>query len=214
MHKQAIGETSLRLTIFTDQQGLLRVTYRGGRTSKKQALLQAFTLLWVELDPRSNHYIRHLECNTLSVFLIGKSLFSALYVNELLSYTQCVHEPNIVLYNAYVDTLHKLAQTDNQSQIERILRHFELKWLAAQGYALALSNEIDAKLYYVFIPDQGFIAAQRGYLGAHIIALQAGYWDTSEVLHILKIITRSAIQHALGGRLIKTRAIYSTLCSH
>ena len=56
LHKQWSGDTSARVSFFTRELGVIQCLCKGGRTPKKQALLQAFTPLWLSVDERYDRY--------------------------------------------------------------------------------------------------------------------------------------------------------------
>ena len=109
IHKQWAGDTSARVYFFTQDLGLVHCLFRGGRSPKKHALLQSFTPLWVGLDERySRYYVQSIESTSPMLPLLGHSLFSALYLNELVYYSlkPTCQEPE--LFQAYQYTLNHL----------------------------------------------------------------------------------------------------------
>src|ERR1700734_3476910 len=87
LHKVPSGESSVRVYFFTKEQGILHCWYKGGRTPKKQAILQPFMPLWLSLDQRREHYyVRQLESLAAPLLLKNIALYSACYINELLYY--------------------------------------------------------------------------------------------------------------------------------
>ncbi len=215
IHKYWSGDTSVRVVFFTEELGLVNCFYKGGRTPKKQALLQAFLPLWLVMDKRGEAYfVRNLEMSASSLSLLGQSLFAGLYVNELLHLMLQLQDAHPALYFAYQEALHAISMAEGRSALEVILRRFERSILSACGYHLSLTHDvysldpIDKNSYYRFLPGEGFISADNGILGAHIIALEEDKLDNSAVLQAAKRIMRCAIDHALDGRAIKTRALY------
>ena len=106
IHKTWAGESSARVLLFTRDQGLIWAKCHGGWGLKKQAMLQAFTPLWIELTQRQTwYYVRHMEIAGSAFEFTGIYLFSALYINELLYHALRPQDPYSDLYDAYVTTL-------------------------------------------------------------------------------------------------------------
>ncbi len=188
---------------------------KGGRTPGKQSLLQAFTPLWVVLDERRDwHYVRQLDVTSMPLCLAGQNLFAGLYVNELLYHALRPQDPSVELYDTYQHTLHALTDVTEPLVVEIILRRFEWSLLAACGYQMSLTHDVRSGLSiapennYALIVGEGFIVADQGICGAHILALAAGKLDDPFVLKSAKRIMRRVIDHALGGRHIKSRELY------
>lgn len=216
LHKKSSGDTSARLFFFTKESGLLDCLYKGGRTPKKQSILQPFSLLWVCYEERhERYYVRSVECNSLGFNLSGHSLFSGLYINELLYYTMSSDSPDAALYESYVMALNALAQTQDKFEVEAILRRFEWVLLKSCGYLYSFRHEagtgnlIEEDALYQFIVGEGFILNSRqGIPGFHILALAEDDLSKVDYLKSAKFIMRQAIDHLLGGREIKARKLY------
>ena len=215
IHKYWSGDTSARVVFFTREHGLVNCLYKGGRTPKKQALLQAFTPLWLALDVRGDfYYVRHLEMAAAPIQLVGRNIFAGLYVNELLHHALQPHDPHAKLHTAYTCALQDLMAASDRFAIEAVLRRFEWSLLTSSGYHMSLTHDarsarpIVGNSYYRFIAGEGFVLANEGICGVHIIAIAENKLDDAVVLKVAKRIMRLAIDHALGGKEIKTRALY------
>ena len=215
IHKSWSGDTSARVVFFTEEHGLLSCFYKGGRIPKKQALIQPFSPFWLAMDVRGEaHFIRQLEIMAPPIALPGQTLFSALYLNELLYLALKPHDPDPALHAAYTFALQSLAMAPDRLSIEAILRRFEWTLLSSCGYQMSFSHDarsadsIDACLCYRFIAGEGFVLANEGIQGSLIIALSEDKLEDIAVLNAAKRIMRSAIHHALGGKEIKARALY------
>lgn len=215
LHKYPVGNTSLKVSLFTKKQGVVSCLYKGGRTPKKQAVLQAFMPLWVALENRSDwYYLQRIESVTAPFFFEKLSLFSALYVNELIYYALKPLDPHPSLFETYEYTLKALSTVSDRLVIESLLRQFELVLLDECGYALCFSHEavfgvaIDAERYYRFIPGYGFQLAEQGLSGRAILGIAQGQLDQISVLKTAKLIMRLAINHLLNGQEIKSRGFF------
>lgn len=215
LHKHWSGDTSARVHLFTREQGLVSCLCRGGRTPKKQALLQAFNPLWVHINERyTYHYTQTIESIGPSIPLSGQALFSGLYINELLYYLLNPLEPDSALFDAYLLTLNGLAKAPNRLDIEVLLRRFEWTLLNACGHSFSLSHEADSQQLinpaccYQFVAGEGFIQAKKGISGEHLLALSQDDLSDPNYLKSAKMIMRQAIEHLLNGREIKARALF------
>lgn len=215
LHKRASGDTSAYVTFFTREMGLVSALCKGGRTPKKQALLQAFTPLWLTLDVKRDwYYVSKLDVLSPSLILERDSLFSGLYINELIYLTQQTLEPSPELFDFYEQALNALTVAKGRAEIEVILRRFEWQFIMFSGYSMSLTHDartgelITASNYYTFNAGEGFVLAKKGILGAHIVAMASDTFYNFEVLKSAKRIMRSAIDHVLDGKLIKVRELY------
>ena len=221
LHKRESGETSVQLTLFTREKGLVRAEYRGGRTPKKQGSLHVFTPLWLTLDVRRDwHYVRQLEAISPSFVLTGDGLFAGLYVNELLYHALSPLDSVPDFYDVYVETLRALSVASERMMIEVVLRRFEWQLLMVCGYQMSLTHDaqsgapIQTSDHYAFIPGKGFVLNSNGFEGAHIMAWASDILKDISVLRTIKLIMRQAIDHALDGRPIQARKLYPSGLSH
>ncbi|KTD57918.1 DNA repair protein RecO [Legionella shakespearei] len=216
IHKQWSGDTSARVTFFTREAGLLNCLCKGGRTPKKQSLLQPFTSLWLSVDERYNHYYtRTVESAAPILHLEGNSLFSGLYLNELLYHALRPMDADSNLFDAYLLTLNSLTLTQERLKIERFLRRFEWVLLNACGHSFSLTEDarsgedVIAHAYYQFVAGEGIVLCNKGIPGEHLLALAEDNLDEPLYLKSAKIIMRQAIDHLVGGKEIKARSLYS-----
>ncbi|MGC1181671.1 DNA repair protein RecO [Legionella sp.] len=216
VHKQWSGDTSARVSFFTLELGFIQCLYKGGRTPKRQALLQVFTPLWLTVDERyERYYVKTVESISPTLDLEGHSLFCALYVNEILYYALSPYYHDASLFEVYLFTLNGLASTRERLVFESLLRRFEWALLKTCGYSFSLIHEartnnfIVPELYYQFVAGEGFISTSEGIPGRHILALAEDNLSEADYLKSAKYIMRQAIDDLLGGREIKSRSLYS-----
>lgn len=216
IHKQCSGDTSARTYFFTSELGVVHGLYKGGRTPKKQALLQPFTPLWISLEEhRGYYYVRAVEQEAPTLPLVGGSLFSALYLNELINYALKPLDSEPELFQAYSLSVHHLSLAKEKRDIEVLLRRFEWSLLQACGHHFSLTHEADTghlinkESHYQFMAGKGMVLKVNAIPGEHLLALAADDLSKPEYLKSAKTIMRQAIDFLLGGRAIKTRALYS-----
>lgn len=215
IHQQLSGETSVYVTFFTRERGLFKALYKGGRSLKKQATLQAFTSLWISFqEKKERYYIQTIELKAPTYSLKSEQLFSGMYINELLYLALYPNESYEELFIAYGNAISALSNAVTRTDIEKILRRFEWCWLETLGYALSLTHDaktclpIILQAYYELEPGLGFIEAKKGILGEHILDFKEFKFDSIEVLKSAKKIMRQAINHALGGKSIQSRNLF------
>jgi DNA repair protein RecO (recombination protein O) len=215
VHKSWSGETSARVVFFTKEQGLVSCFYKGGRLPKNQALLQLFSPLWLSLNVRGDAcFVRHLELAAAPLQLPTHSLFAGLYVNELIYHALKPHDSQECLHDAYESTLNALKAVLDKPSLEGVLRRFEWSLLSTCGYALSFSHEaltgapiLDDR-FYRLIDGEGFVVAEEGFLGKHLILLSQGDLNHPDLLRVAKAVMRRAIQYALDGKKINSRDLY------
>ncbi|CEK11171.1 DNA repair protein RecO [Legionella hackeliae] len=215
LHKRPSGDSSVLVTFFTREKGIIKCLCKGGRSPKKQAVLQLFTPLWLSVEiKRDRHYVRQFETTSRTLDLKGNALFAGLYLNELLYYSLSALDYHPELFETYLKTLNGLVDATNNLMIEVLLRHFEWSLLTACGQAISFTEEantmqlIDENKNYQFIAKEGFIPAITGLSGKHILALSQGHLNDVAVLKTAKLIMRQAIDSLLEGRVLQSRALY------
>lgn len=215
LHKKWSGDTSAQVIFFSRDLGLIQCLYKGGRTPKKQALLQPFTPLWINLAERHDrYYAQAVETISPTLQLKGSSLFAGLYINEVLFYALKPNYSDPSLFDAYLFTLNELALAKERMVIEASLRRFEWTLLHACGYSFSLTceaqtaNPIVPGAHYQFVAGEGFVENTQGIPGTHILALSQDNLSEASYLKSAKIIMRQAIDYLVGGREIKTRSLY------
>lgn len=88
LHSRPWSETSLMLDVFTEESGRVRLVAKGARSrrSNLKGALQPFTPLLVRFGGRGEvKTLRSAEAVSLALPLSGITLYSGLYVNELIS---------------------------------------------------------------------------------------------------------------------------------
>lgn len=88
LHSRPWSETSLMLDVFTEESGRVRLVAKGARSKRSnlKGALQPFTPLLVRFGGRGEvKTLRSAEAVSLALPLSGITLYSGLYVNELIS---------------------------------------------------------------------------------------------------------------------------------
>lgn len=213
LHHRPYKETSALLDLLTPQ-GRIRAVLRGAR-SKKGTLARPFTRLELELNGRTElKTISQLEAGNAFHVLQGNALFCAMYLNELLMRMLPLWDAQPVIFEHYDLTLHALAA---EHPVEPLLRTFEWRVLEQLGYGFALNTDIDAnpllaEHWYVLQPDAGLVRTDvvrsGAFLGADLIALEQGHWQSPEVLRTAKRLMRQALAPHLGEKPLLSRELF------
>ncbi len=224
LHSRPFQNTSLLVDFFTLDYGLVRAVAKGARREKSRfrSLLQSFQPLLASFSGKSEvKTLTGLESNLAPMQLSGTRLFSAMYLNELLSRLLHNQEEHKALYLHYQEALLGLQAA---GQIEPVLRGFELRLLAELGYAINLDEDcishtpIAAGCCYRFTPDVGFeLSAESGvkeqayneYLGEHLIALNSLQLEDQDAASAAKRLLRQALSAHLGDKPLHSRQLFS-----
>jgi len=150
--------------------------------------------------------------------LLGTTLYSGFYLNELLMRLLQRHDAHLELFDAYAQALLGLSQT-----AQRPLRLFEKQLLESLGYGLLLDHEADsgapvlAEFNYVYALESGPLrsddAGRSGLTlsGRSLLSLAADDLSDTQSLSDSKRLMRAALGLYLGERGLKTREIFAAI---
>jgi len=223
LHRRPYRESSWLLECFSYELG--RISLIGRSSGKKQTqskgILQAFTLLEIQVSGRGNlQYASQVDAQSLAIPLHGEALFCGLYINELLYYLLQSGLCQTELFTSYQSCLLGLAKTNEADKREReqILRHFEFSLLNILGYQLELNTTqgrpLEQQRYYHYVHGSGLVPAYASHgkspalLGSELLAISDGHLDTTELLKTAKQISRIALQALLNGRELKSKQLF------
>ncbi|WP_428773029.1 DNA repair protein RecO [Vibrio sp.] len=218
LHRRPYSETSLILDVFSEEYGRITLMAKGARSKRSnlKGALQPFTPLLLKWSGQGQmKTLRQAEAISLGLPLAGITLYSAMYVNELLCRVLASEVAMPALFHDYLHALTELAQCDNP---EPALRRFELALLSALGYGVdflhcAGSGEaVEASMTYRYREQKGFIASVRNdnltFTGEQLIAISERRFVTKEQLQAAKRFTRTALKPYLGGKPLKSRELF------
>lgn len=216
IHKFWSGDSSANIILFTKEFGLVKCFFKGVRAGKNKAFLQSLQPLWAAISHKRDFYfLNKLELLNILNFSEKNNLLAALYINELIYNVLKLNDPHPNLFNIYQQTIYSLNAGKNKYEIEKILRIFERALLSECGYHLAFDFEaktnkkIFADHCYQFIPNEGFVHNDQGFLGEHLINIANNQLEDLQVLYTAKKIMRLALNEVLEGKEIMTRRLYS-----
>lgn len=157
------GETSLWLSLLTEENGRVSLVFKGGRKHNPRSF-QAYQLWWTPNRHGDGGWCRSLEAEQCQLPLKGMINWSGLYANELvhrLLPAQMRHPLVFTAYQQLMTQLHHLNQPQmvqnsasamltsvtetgrektESLKLASALRQFEWQLLSALGYALALTT--------------------------------------------------------------------------
>lgn len=219
LHGRPYSETSLLLDLFTESHGRIKLLAKGarGRRSPLKGCLQPFTPLLVRWGGKGGvKTLRAAEAVSLSLPLSGLTLYSGLYVNEVLDRVLEAETPYSSLFFDYLECIQSLAGVSGSP--ERILRRFELALLGHLGYGIdflhcAGSGEpVTEQMTYRYRAEKGFIASlvvdHFSFTGRDLQALASREFPDVDTLKAAKRFTRIALKPYLGGKPLKSRELF------
>lgn len=236
LHTRPYRDTSLLVDVLSQEHGKLTLIAKGARKAKsnQRYLLQPFIpvlLSWqgksalktlVGIEPAlQKTMVSHSTLSSTVSALVGKKLYSGMYVNELLTYLLPQDDPVDQIFDAYQLLLEQL--TGDHSEIEPCLRRFEFSFLDELGYGVNVYQDADtgsaihANTDYVFVQQHGFVvhnsehSPQAVFSGQALLNIQQGDFTNVLTLQAAKILARTALQPHLKGRQLKSRELFATL---
>ncbi len=225
LHAVPYQESSLLVDALTAEYGRVSFVARGARSARSslKGLLQIFTPLKITLSgmDRSLKTLVKCESGGNSFNFIPPVMFSALYVNELISILYKIEASSEILFATYLDTLQRLQNGVSESWT---LRQFELSLLSELGYGIDLDadsnsgEQIRPHVWYFYQDGVGFtqimsdmiggVNMNDAYNGSDIIALRTGENLTVQAMSSMKKLLRTIIDHLLEGKTLYSRELY------
>jgi DNA repair protein RecO (recombination protein O) len=220
LHTRLYGDTSLLVDFFSSNHGRIPAVARSARglQSRFKGHLQPFSPLFISWSGKSElMQLTAVELNGTGYNFAGKTLFSAIYLNELLVRLLQRYDPFPNLFRFYEQALAKLQENESPQQA---LRFFEKRLLSELGYGLQLNKEaftdaaIQPQHWYGFEPGCGLIRCQEqpssspNFLGKHLLAIHQDNFLDKETLQAAKQLMRLALGAVLGNTLIKSRELF------
>ncbi|MBK7300806.1 MAG: DNA repair protein RecO [Moraxellaceae bacterium] len=207
LHSRPYREKSRLVDIFTLEHGLIRGVMR----QQIPPLFQPCVMAWRGKNPLKT--ISQCESVGHPLVLEGNALFSGFYLNELLVRLLADEESHSELFVLYTQIL---AQLNTTTQLEPLLRRFELCLLTALGYAINFTQDILVKpllplAYYQYQLERGFIevddVSDGGWQGQYLLAIAAQDWTQAQTRQAAKYILRTALAAHLGNKPLKSREL-------
>lgn len=224
LHHRPWRDTSRMLDVLSREHGRLTLFARGvrGPRSRSASLLQPFTPLlasWTGSgDAAQLTQVEPVPPDAAdgpgAAGLPAGALLSGWYLNELLLKLTLRVDPQPAVFDRYAAALAKLRADPAPAPA---LRAFERDLLGLLGYGLELRRDarsgapLRTDAYYHFHLDLGFVETPAGtdsaYAGRSLLALADDDLQEASVLEDARRLMRAALDHALEGRELRTRAV-------
>ncbi|MBA4729472.1 MAG: DNA repair protein RecO [Gammaproteobacteria bacterium] len=214
IHSKPYKETSLLVTFFGSVDGKISAIAKGAKRPKSRfsGNLEPFQLLQINFTGRSE--LKTLTSvdtvNAYQDFRSNKNLYSAFYINELISLMVKSNEDPTQLFLIYKNSLNEIKGTES---IEICLRKFELNLLTVLGYEINFSTEyktgekILPEKNYIYTPESGFVENQTGYKGLQLLNISNKRFST-ESLAVAKKINQQTLEYYFDELNINSRLFF------
>lgn len=235
LHQRPYRDSSAIIELFTLHNGRVSVVARGLRRPKSRlvGLVQALQPLLVSWTGKGElGTLTKAETQGRPLKMALKNISCGLYLNELIIRLVHRHEAQIEIFSNYDETLRGLSGLtgvdQNQRLVQVLLRRFEVRLLKALGYGMILDHEvksgepIDADRNYQYVLEQGpvlhsnHLESRSGAIvvsGKMLLALASDSLSSDNhgksVFREAKYLTRTVLDHHLGGVPINSRKLFS-----
>lgn len=214
LHSRPLAEHKLILQLLLPEHGRLSAVVRK-RNGKQHSSLQPFQTLTLQLSGRAElKTIKKLEEQGPALLLQGTSLYSGLYLNELVCRVWPDNLASDHLYALYQTCLHQLALAQRQLHpIEVALRQFEFALLAELGQAInwfldATDQPLHADTTYQWQHELGWLPTKQGWSGELIQQVGCEDWGSASCCRAAKQMSRVFFQPWLGNKPLASRALF------
>ena len=216
LHTRPYSDSRSLVELLTSNHGRVSGVLRHGTASASRAeLFVKYELAW----RGRNELVNVSHCEPVSTYqLSGHSLFSGLYMNELVIRTTRSKQTVSGLYEQYLSALEAL---QHNKDLEPPLRSFERELLDSLGLAIQFDREmpkgepIEPQRSYRFLPQQGFQRvpddANGGMKGASLLAVAQDDYSSAASRQAAKFVLRSALQDFIGDQPIVSRALFQSI---
>ena len=223
--RQSYRDSSYLVHFLTASDGRLSAVVKGAHRKQRGgmmvALMQPFQPLLVKFGGNSElKYVAAAESAGIGRTLVGETLFSGLYLNELLTRLLPKFDSAPTLFAAYGDAIEVISTSADP---ELTLRRFELLLLEELGYQIQWQRDLEERpiqeaAHYRYQPERGFVlsrAADTSLVISGVQLLTLADWQRSgcaidETCQAKwKGIMRLAIDQRLSGRPLKVREAVS-----
>lgn len=215
LHSRPWKESSLLLDVFSAELGNLRVAARGVKGKKRSplaGLLQPFQLLSLSINRSHDYYyLQQADLQMPAPNLSGNASLCALYCNELLQRLLPEQDAHLSVFEAYQQTLERLA---NDASLDPALREFEWHLLNDLGYAIDCLSTRDgapvvAEHHYRVHEDGVTLATSRDstcFSGQALLAIANEQWQQAALE--IKQIFRQLLANHLGDKPLQSRELW------
>lgn len=226
LHSKKYTDSKILASFLTRNYGVVQTVLRVVKKKKLSYPPLAFTPLLVSwLDSPNLKTIISYEQSHPSHALLGREMYCAMYLNEILMRMLTEHYEADGIFEFYRCTLAALENTtSNLPQQELILRSFELELLSVLGFGIDFLFDVNGvpladnvQSMYTFHVHSGFLLCLHCvnnitvqcdcYRGADILAIGRREWTPSSLAASKKIL-RLALAPHLGDKPIRSRELF------
>lgn len=223
LHRRPWRETSLMVDVFSLNHGRMSLIARGANSAKSplKAQLQPFQPLMLDWAGRGDlKTLTQVDVRSGPTLTRTLSLYSGLYLNELLQRILPVADPHPTLFAAYIDAIEQLSDT---ADVEPVLRRFERAFASALGYDFAwdvatdTGRSVEPNREYCYDPEQGIVSGlspgvrlQR-LAGDALLDLARDDLQSDRCRRLAKRVMRVLIDYLLQGRPLNSRSLFTHL---
>ena len=221
LHTRSYRDNSLLVDLLSRDYGRVSVVAKGVKPRRRKKIgkpLQPFSPILVSwIGKNSLKTLTQREMTSAIPALLGDSLYSGLYLNELLVRVLQNEDPHPGLFDLYHHTLLNLGGAE---PIDITLRHFEFGLLEGLGYGIDLKTDstngepISKNRYYHYINEVGLVPVQDslqkipvGFRGKDLCKMAAGQYS-DEVRRSAKRLLRQALSPLLGDKALNSRSLF------
>ncbi len=207
VHWRLYRETSMLIDVFSQMDGIVPMVCKGVQRPKGlRRLIRQFSPLWVTWRGRRDlKTMTALDARGTPYFYNDITLYSAMYINELLFYTVPKYENHSRLFKAYEKVLHEL----NDGQLEVALRRFEFTLLDEIGYGL--NWDVVSEGYYRYEYYNGLTPCNHNtpnHFAADVLrAMHSGDYSQRTTRQAAKNLVRIVLHGILKGQTLHSRAL-------
>ena len=223
LHSYPYKESSLIVEVFTRRHGRAGLLARGARRPRSaiRGMLLAFHPLGLSWSGSGElGTLRTVDWAGTHRAPSGLGLMCGFYLNELLLRLVPRDDPHERLFDAYAESLRKLAVAGNEAPV---LRAFERRLLGELGYAPLLEHDaasgapIDPERRYVYEPDRGPVAVNANHAGPSalrgqtLLDIARDDYACADTRDEARRLLRELISQRLGGQTLHTRTVLKEL---
>ena len=168
-------ESSLIIDALSMDMGRISFVAKGARNvrSSLKSMLQLFTPIKVTLKGLNNGLKTLVECEQAGkqISFLPPTLFSALYLNELIYFLYKIEDDSTGLFSAYTEALNMML---DERKVEMALRNFELTMMEELGVGIDFYHESDSEkvvnphTWYLYRLNKGFIPINSDLISSNI----------------------------------------------
>ncbi|KKO48552.1 DNA recombination protein RecO [Arsukibacterium sp. MJ3] len=215
LHSRPFQDNKQLLQLLLPELGRVSAVIRK-RQGKQRFALQPFQLVTVALTGRSSlKTVTTLDELAPANRFVGKFLFSALYLNELVCRLWPADVGSEQLFGYYQHSLTALNLAQQQPVLlEPCLREFEFALLSELGLPVDWQHDasglpLDPSQLYAWQQQQGFVAVNNGWPGTALLAIGQYDWQHSATHRVAKQLSRQLLAPLLGDKPLSSRALFS-----